>query len=114
MSGVWHILVYDEACELCERLARWMKRFDSHHRLTTMTFGEAKSTDVLNRVPEPRRWTQFHLVSPSGEVTSGDAAIPALLRLLPGGAPLAWLLVHAPGGQWAIEQFYRWLTTQHK
>lgn len=45
-----------------------------------------------------------HLVSPSGERWSGGYAAPSLLRLLPGGGPLAGV---AEGRTHLADRFYR-------
>ena len=52
----------------------------------------------------------WHLVSPDGRIHSGGAAIPELLRLLPGGTPFAALAGLAPG---VTEGAYR-LVSEHR
>ena len=48
----------------------------------------------------------MHLVSPAREVFKGAAALPAILRLLPGGSPLA-LACRIPGVPWLSARVYR-------
>jgi len=45
----------------------------------------------------PQRLASWHLATPDGRLHSGGAVFAPLLRLLPGGAPLA-LAVSAPPG----------------
>lgn len=109
-----YYLVYDGACELCQRLCRAVQQADIRHRLHAVTFGDPLAAQLLAKLP-PDQWRNtFHLVSPDGKVRSGDAAMPVIVGLLPLGAPLAWLMT-APGiGTPLTNLMYRRLTGLHR
>ena len=48
----------------------------------------------------------WHLATSDGEVRSGGAALAPLLRLLPGGPPLASMAERAPR---LVDRGYRWV-----
>jgi predicted DCC family thiol-disulfide oxidoreductase YuxK len=65
----------------------------------------APESDVLLEDVEPdQRLASWHFREPSGDLFSGAAALAPLLRLLPGGPPLAALALRFPGG---AERAYR-------
>jgi hypothetical protein len=55
---------------------------------------------------EERKLASWHLVTADGRVHSAGAAFPPLLRLLPGGRPLAALTAAFPG---PTERAYRYV-----
>lgn len=55
------------------------------------------SDDLLAAVPPARRLDAMHAVTSDGRVFTGGAAVPVILRVLPGGPPLAVLAETAPG-----------------
>ena len=54
-----------------------------------MALQDERAVALLSGMPEAERMASWHLVRPDGAVSSAGAAAPTLLRLLPGGAPLA-------------------------
>ena len=69
-----------------------------------MALQDERARELLPEMPEPERMASWHLVGPDGSVASAGAAAAPLLRLLPGGAPLAALAERFPG---AVERGYR-------
>ena len=113
MNASTHYLVFDGACELCQRLCRAVQQADRHHRLHAVTFGDPLTARLLASLP-PDQWRDtFHLVSPDGKIRSGDDAMPAIMRLLPCGRPLAWLMTCPGIGRPLTSLVYRWLTGMH-
>ena len=113
MSEPIHYLMYDGDCELCQRLARAIQRRDQRHRLRTVTFDEPLAATLLASLPREEWRNTFHLILPDGTRESGNAALPTLLRLVPWGWPLAWLL-RCPGlGRPLSSLVYRRLAAQH-
>jgi hypothetical protein len=56
---------------------------------------------------EAERMVSWHLVGPDGGIASAGAAIPALLRLLPAGRPIAGIAARFPRG---LERGYGWVS----
>ncbi len=82
-------VVYDPDCGFCRVCVAVLLRWDRHARL---------------RPVQGRDLDSWQLGLPDGSVRSAGAAFPPLFRLLPGGAPLAWLTARFPG---ATERGYR-------
>ena len=107
-------LVYDGACDLCQRLCRSVQQADRRHRLHAVTFGDPLAAQLLAALP-PEQWRNtFHLVSPDGSLKSGDAAMPEIVRLLPFGRPLAWLMTAPVVGRPLVSLAYRRLAGAHR
>jgi len=60
---------------------------------------------MLTGMPHEEQMASWHLAMPSGDVHSAGAAFPPLLRILPGGWPLAALTARFPA---ATEAGYAW------
>jgi predicted DCC family thiol-disulfide oxidoreductase YuxK len=85
-----------------ERILRW----DRHRRLRPVAMQDPEAGELLAGMEEPARTGSWHLVTADGRVYSAGAAFPPLLRLLPGGRPLAVLASAFPG---LTERGYRWV-----
>ncbi len=62
-----------------------------------MPLGSTEADRLLAEMPKERRMASWHLVEPSGHVSSAGAGFAPLLRQLPGGWPLARLAELFPG-----------------
>ncbi len=107
------LLAYDASCGPCDRFRRAVAFLDSRGRFEYVPLEEADSEGLLDAVPRSLRYRSFHLMTPSGVVLSGADALPAVVRQLPGGRPLSWLMVRTPGGRAAIRFVYRAFSRLH-
>jgi predicted DCC family thiol-disulfide oxidoreductase YuxK len=87
---------FDGDCGFCRWSAEWLRRWDRGRRLQFATLGSAEADAALGDLDPATRYGSWHLATPDGRVRSAGAAIPAILRALPGGAPLAWLATVSP------------------
>ena len=71
-----------------------------------MALQDPEADELLGGMDEERKMASWHLVTVDGRVYSAGAAFPPLLRLLPGGRPLAWLTATFPG---LTERAYRYV-----
>jgi predicted DCC family thiol-disulfide oxidoreductase YuxK len=85
-------LVYDSDCGPCTNFRKAVGFLDAAHRMRFIGLEEADRTRILERVEPSRRHKSFHLVSRSGEVQSGAAALPQLVALIPGGRIPSFLI----------------------
>ena len=83
-----------------------MLRWDRRRRLEPLALQTAEAAALLGTMPEQQQLASWHLVGPDGAVESAGAAVAPLLRLLPGGAPLAALADRMPR---AVERGYGWV-----
>jgi predicted DCC family thiol-disulfide oxidoreductase YuxK len=101
----WTVL-YDGDCGFCKwSLAGLLKR-DRERRIVPLALQHPDADPLLGDLSTEERMGSVHVVSPSGERLSGGAAMPALLRLVPRGAPVAAALARIPK---ATDRGYRWV-----
>jgi predicted DCC family thiol-disulfide oxidoreductase YuxK len=100
------VILYDRSCRFCRRSVERILRWDRLRRLRPMALQDPEADDLLGGMDEERKMASWHLVTASGRVYSAGAAFPPLLRLLPGGRPLAWLTAALPG---PTERAYRYV-----
>jgi predicted DCC family thiol-disulfide oxidoreductase YuxK len=106
-------LVYDADCTLCSRFKRVVDFLDKHEKLDYVSLREAEACGLLDSIPNGRRHSSFHLVSPKGKVTSGSQAIPELVRLLPSGTIVSFLISHFPKAERILNFLYSTISRLH-
>jgi predicted DCC family thiol-disulfide oxidoreductase YuxK len=104
-AGRWLVL-YDAECGLCKWLLATFLRWDRAERLRPMALQSSAAVELLGELDADERLASWHLISPGGERRSGGAAIPALVRLLPGGSSIAAPFDRFPG---ITERGYHWV-----
>jgi predicted DCC family thiol-disulfide oxidoreductase YuxK len=97
-------LLYDSDCGFCRWSVDKVLAWDRNHRLTSMELQDPQADSLLGAMDEEVKMGSWHFVAPDGRLYSAGAAAPPLLRLLPGGKPLAALLATFPG---VTERAYR-------
>ena len=90
-------ILYDPDCGFCRASLGLLLAWDRPGRLRPVALGSAEANRLLAAMPEEERMASWHLVEPGGAVRSAGAAFAPLLRLLPGGAPLAAAAERFPG-----------------
>lgn len=105
-SGERWTVLYDGDCGFCKWVLAGLLKRDRERRLVPLALQSREADPLLGDLPPEERAGSFHLVSPSGERLSGGAAMPALLRLVPRGAPAAAALARFPT---ATDRGYRWI-----
>ncbi|HEX8065268.1 MAG TPA: DCC1-like thiol-disulfide oxidoreductase family protein [Thermoleophilaceae bacterium] len=98
------IVLYDRDCGFCRWTLSKLLAWDRRRRLDPVPIESAEGARLLASVPEDERPRSWHLVADGGEVRSAGAALAPMLRLLPGGAPLAAVAAALPR---ASEMAYR-------
>ena len=114
------LVLYDAECGICRALLAALLRWDRHDRLQPLALQDAEAATLLADLAPKDRTASWHLISPSGRARSGfpsgpspayrrwsaGAAVPLLLRLLPGGRAPAALFARFPE---TTERAYRWV-----
>ena len=98
------ILIYDSDCGFCRWCLGKVLAWDRRRSVRPVALGTPEANRLLADVPAAERPKSWHLVGPDGKVRSAGAGFPPLLRLLPGGGPLAAAAARFPG---ATERCYR-------
>lgn len=91
------VLLYDADCGFCRWSVAKLLAWDRRGRLRPVALQDPQADSLLPDMGLEARMGSWHLVSPDGAVRSAGAAVQPLLRLLPGGAPLAGVASAFPG-----------------
>jgi predicted DCC family thiol-disulfide oxidoreductase YuxK len=116
------VVLYDADCGFCKWMLSGVLRWDRAARLRPVALQRPEANDLLDELTPQQRMRSWHLVSPAGVRRSGGETLPALLRLLPGGALPArgFALAQGPtnrGYRWIAEhrsQLSRWVPSRAK
>ena len=103
-----HLIFYDQDCGFCRRMLRIVIRRDQKvsGRLTPVALQDPLAARELAGYDEEERLASWHLKGPTGEVSSGGAALAPLVEIL--GLPVAlatFLRRHAA----LADGGYRWV-----
>jgi predicted DCC family thiol-disulfide oxidoreductase YuxK len=107
------LLAYDAHCGPCTRFRHFVHFIDSRDEIEFVSLVDADDAGLLDEIPKAERHTSFHLIFPDGNLLTGAAAIPTLLKLLPGGRLLSRVIVSAPGGPLLISIVYAGFARGH-
>jgi predicted DCC family thiol-disulfide oxidoreductase YuxK len=99
-------LLYDSDCGFCRWSLGKVLAWDRRGAIRPVSLQSKEAEQLLAGMPEGTRFASWHLVDPGGELRSAGAGIAPLLRLLPGGRPLAAIAAGTPS---AMERGYRWI-----
>jgi predicted DCC family thiol-disulfide oxidoreductase YuxK len=104
------IVFYDKDCGFCRWSADRLRSWDRRRRLRFATIQGPEGARRLASLDEDTRLASWHLVARDGTLSSAGAAVPPVLRLLPGG--------HVPAAVFAAfpvttQRLYVWLA-QHR
>ncbi|TMK80467.1 MAG: DUF393 domain-containing protein [Actinobacteria bacterium] len=100
------VLVYDADCGFCRWALARILVWDRRRRLRPVALQDGAAADLLPGVSTEERAASWRLVTEAGQVYSGGAALPPLLRLLRGGAGPAAIAGAFPH---VIARAYRWV-----
>ena len=100
------MVLYDADCGFCNWLLAGLLRWDRAVRLRPIALRRPEAEGFLADLTPAERMGSWHLISPTGMRTSGGAAIPPLLRLLPRGRAPAAALARLPR---LTAGCYRWV-----
>ena len=89
-------LLYDSDCGFCRWCAGVALAWDRHGRLRPVAIQDPEADPLLAGLGYEERMRSWHLVEPDDRRSSAGDAFAPLLRLLPGGAPLACLAARFP------------------
>lgn len=97
-------VLYDDGCGFCRWSASKIASWDRARRLRFTPIRSAEGEARLDGIDPTLRDDSWHLITRDGRVVSAGAAVPFLLRELPGGGPLGRVAGAFPR---ATERAYR-------
>jgi predicted DCC family thiol-disulfide oxidoreductase YuxK len=101
-----HLVLYDEDCGFCRWSLDRVLRWDRGGHLRAAPIQSEEGDKLLADLSEQDRLASWHLVTPDGRRYSGGAATGPMARLLPAGAPIAFLAESFPR---STDRLYRWV-----
>jgi predicted DCC family thiol-disulfide oxidoreductase YuxK len=105
IEGVDRVRVfYDDGCGFCRWSASKVARWDHRRRLRFSPIRSEEGDARLGQMDAVQRDGSWHVITRDGRVASAGAAVPILLRELPGGGPLARVTQTFPR---TTDRFYR-------
>lgn len=98
------VLLYDSDCGFCRWSIDRIMIWDRGRRLRPVALQSREAVALLSAIAPEKKLDSWHLLAPDGRLHSGGAVAVPLLRLLPGGRPLALVAGAFPG---LVERVYR-------
>jgi predicted DCC family thiol-disulfide oxidoreductase YuxK len=103
-----YFLLYDSECRICTAFARTVRMLDVRRRLRVRSI--QASGELLAAIPETEWLEGAHAVSPDGRVSTGAAAMPALIAALVAGPELERRLRASRASMAALSRIYGVMT----
>ena len=100
------VVLYDGDCGFCKWSLDKILAWDRAQRLSAVPIQSDEGDRLLSAVEPRARLDSWHFVSKDGELFSAGAAAAPLVRVLPGGRPLAAAFAAFPG---LTERAYRYV-----
>jgi predicted DCC family thiol-disulfide oxidoreductase YuxK len=105
------VVVWDDGCGFCATWVKWFRRLDWLHALRFVSRSELPTSGLP--VSEDAAARALQIVSPSGRVHGGFAAVTRILEIIP--VSFLWApLLRLPPVAWAGEIGYRWVALRRK
>jgi predicted DCC family thiol-disulfide oxidoreductase YuxK len=83
------LVFYDDDCGFCRWSVSVVTRWDRRRRVHVAPIRGDEGDVWLAQMDAAQRDGSWHVIARDGQIASGGAAVPVLLRELPGGSPLA-------------------------
>jgi len=106
--GMIPTLIYDAHCQLCESTKNWIRRWGKNREIRFLHFEDPQASALQPDLYDIDYLDAIRFID--GEVRSwkGADAVRHLLKILPFGRPIAWILL-LPGMYQIAEKAYAWV-----
>jgi predicted DCC family thiol-disulfide oxidoreductase YuxK len=101
-----HTVLYDADCGFCKCMMAVALVCDRGKRVRPLAIQSGSGQQLLHGLPSVVQLASWHLVTPDGTRSSGGAAIPPLLGILPCGRLTRPVALRLPR---ALDHGYRWV-----
>jgi predicted DCC family thiol-disulfide oxidoreductase YuxK len=101
-------LIYDANCRLCESTKGWVARWGRHRPLRILHFENQEACILQPDLQGTEYLDAIRFIDDNGKVWKGAQGVIHLIRILPFGRPVAWMLT-LPGGYRLAERTYWWV-----
>jgi predicted DCC family thiol-disulfide oxidoreductase YuxK len=103
-----HIVLYDADCGFCKCMMAIVLASDRGRRVRPLAIQSDTGQQLLAELPAVKQLASWHLIIPDGTRSSGGAAIPGLLGILPAGRLTQPVLARAPR---LLDRAYQWVAS---
>jgi predicted DCC family thiol-disulfide oxidoreductase YuxK len=107
-SAVTPTVIYDADCRFCETSRQWLARWDRRGRLHVLHYEQPEALRLQPDLEGIGCLEAFRFVNEEGRVWEGERAAVEIVKRLPGGRSVAWLL-SLPGIYWLTARGYQWI-----
>jgi predicted DCC family thiol-disulfide oxidoreductase YuxK len=101
------VVLYDQDCGFCRWAMGRLLAWDHRGRLRAVALQAHEVNELLPGLDRHQQMASWHLLTPDGRVRSAGRAVAPLLRLLPGGRPLAVVAESFPR---TTDRLYDWIS----
>jgi predicted DCC family thiol-disulfide oxidoreductase YuxK len=101
------VVLYDQDCGFCRWAMGKLLAWDRRGRLRAVALQAHEVDELLPGLDRHLQMASWHLLTPDGRVRSAGRAVAPLLRLLPGGRPLAVVAESFPR---TTDRLYDWIS----
>jgi predicted DCC family thiol-disulfide oxidoreductase YuxK len=101
------VVLYDQDCGFCRWAMGKLLAWDRRGRLRAVALQAHEVDELLPGLDRLQQMASWHLLTPDGRVRSAGRAVAPLLRLLPGGRPLAVVAESFPR---TSDRLYDWVS----
>jgi predicted DCC family thiol-disulfide oxidoreductase YuxK len=101
------VVLYDQDCGFCRWAMGKLLAWDRRGRLRAVALQAHEVDELLPGLDRHQQMASWHLLTPDGRVRSAGRAVAPLLRLLPGGRPLAVVAESFPR---TTDRLYDWIS----
>lgn len=102
------IVLYDGDCGFCKVMLAVLLTWDRSRTLDSAPIQSDLGEQLLTAMPVRERLASWHLIGVNRDLRSGGAAIPVVLGVLPGGAPLSRVAARFPR---VTSSAYEWIAS---
>jgi predicted DCC family thiol-disulfide oxidoreductase YuxK len=101
------VVLYDQDCGFCRWAMGMLLAWDRRGRLRAVALQAHEVDELLPGLDRHQQMASWHFLTPDGRVRSAGRAVAPLLRLLPGGRPLAVVAESFPR---TTDRLYDWIS----
>ncbi len=106
--GMIPTLIYDAHCQLCESTKNWIRRWGKNREIRFLHFEDPQACALQADLNGAEYLDAIRLMDSEGRFWKGPDAVRHLLKVLPCGRPIAWILL-LPGMYYLAEKAYAWV-----
>ena len=101
-------LIYDAHCRLCESTKDWVGRWGRYRQIRFLHYEDPQAYALQPDLAGVEYLDAFRFIDNEGRAWVGAQGVLQLLRVLPLGRPIAWILCF-PGAYRLVKRVYGWV-----